>query len=69
MLAMGQPVSGPHNPPNCTTLCQSATGVCAQSPQYRAGADFDYWIPLEFDAAGNVMQFKDFVDEFQLSLA
>ena len=62
-------LSGPHNPPNCTTLCQAATGVCAQSPQYRAGADFDYWIPLEFDADGNVMQFKDFVDDFQLSLA
>ena len=34
----------------------------------RPGADFDYWIPLDFDEHGTVQQFADFVDEFQLDL-
>jgi hypothetical protein len=36
--------------------------------RYRTATDFDYWIPLEFDAAGSVQQFTAFVDDFELSL-
>ena len=61
-------LSGPHNPPACTTLCDPPTGVCQQAPNYVKGADFDYWIPLAFDSAGKVMQFTPFVDEFRISL-
>jgi hypothetical protein len=62
-------LSGAHNPPKCTTLCNPPTGVCAQDPAYRTSADFDYWIPLEFDAQGKVKQFAEFVDEFDLVVA
>ena len=61
-------LSGPHNPSQCTTLCQAPTGVCEQDPAYRTAADFDYWIPLEFDNDGNVLQFETFVDNFTLAL-
>jgi hypothetical protein len=61
-------LSGPNNPAGCTTLCQNATGVCAQSPDYNKAADLDYWIPLQFDADGTVLQFEDFVDDFNLTL-
>ena len=42
------------------------TGVCAQDPLYRTSTDFDYWVPLEFDAQGKVKQFAEFIDEFDL---
>ena len=61
-------LSGPHNPPACNTLCSPATGVCAQDPSYRTASDYDYWIPLQFDAEGAVHQFEDFVDEYTLTL-
>lgn len=61
-------LSAPHNPANCTTLCQPATGQCAQSAQYVKGHDFDYWIPLQFEESGNVKQFESFVDHFELNL-
>lgn len=61
-------LSGPHNPPACNTLCSPATGVCAQDPSYRTASDYDYWIPLQFDAEGAVQQFEDFVDEYTLTL-
>lgn len=35
-------LSGPNNPPKCSTLCAKATGDCAQPPNYDKGADFDY---------------------------
>lgn len=59
-------LSGDHNPPKCTTLCDPPTGVCAQDPLYRTSTDFDYWVPLEFDAQGKVKQFAEFIDEFDL---
>jgi hypothetical protein len=67
-------LSGPHNPPKCTSLCQAPTGVCAQdattgAKDYRTAADFDYWVPLAFDADGSVLQFDDFVEEFHLTVA
>jgi len=61
-------LSGANNPTNCTSLCTAPTGVCAQSPDYRTAADFDYWIPLEFDQSGKVEQFADFVDDYTLQL-
>ena len=61
-------LSGRDNPPKCNSLCSAPTGDCAQSAAYRTAADFDYWIPLEFDANGTVQQFADFVDEFNLTL-
>ena len=61
-------LSGPNNPPKCGALCTSDTGGCRQDPKYRPVSDFDYWIPLEFDSAGQVMQFAPFVDEFNLTL-
>ena len=61
-------LSGPANPQNCSTLCTAPTGECAQSPAYRTGADFDYWIPLAFGSDGAVQQFEDFVDEFTLEV-
>jgi len=32
------------------------------------GHGFSYWIPLEFDAAGNVLPFAPFVDSFTLDV-
>ena len=64
----GRWLSAPNNPPKCDSLCQSATGECAQSPAYDKGADFDYWIPLQFGADGQIGQFGTFVDAFQLNL-
>jgi len=61
-------LSGPHNPPKCTTLCAANAGVCKQDPKYRPARDFDYWYPLSFDAGGQVQQFAPFVNEFTLSL-
>lgn len=61
-------LSGPNNPPECQTLCQAATGSCAQSPGYVKGHDFDYWIPLQFDAEGHVRPFAPFVDSFQVDV-
>ena len=61
-------LSGKHNPKQCTTLCNPPTGVCTQDPAYHTGEDFDYWIPLEFDSQGKIMQFKEFVDTFELSV-
>lgn len=61
-------LSGPFSPPNCTTLCQAPTGVCAQDPRYKPAEQFDYWIPLEFDADGTIIQFADFVDEYVIDI-
>jgi hypothetical protein len=61
-------LSGPENPTNCSTLCTPPTGDCAQSPAYSNGNDFSYWVPLEFDAAGQVRQFEPFVKEWSLKL-
>jgi hypothetical protein len=61
-------LSGPHNPPRCTSLCQPAEGECAQPADYIKGHDFDYWIPLAFGAGGEVLPFAPFVDEFELDL-
>ena len=60
-------LSGPGNPPRCTTLCTAPTGDCA-APAYSNSNDFSYWIPLEFDADGQVHQFEPFVREWSLDL-
>jgi hypothetical protein len=61
-------LSGPNNPPKCPGLCAANTGVCKQPPNYQPAKDFDYWIPLAFDQAGNVEQFAPFVAQFSLDL-
>jgi hypothetical protein len=61
-------LSGENNPKKCTTLCTAPTGVCKQESNYHTGADFDYWIPLQFDEKGQIMQFENFVDNFTLTL-
>ena len=61
-------LSGKNNPSNCTTLCTAPTGDCKQDSNYHTGTDFDYWIPLEFDTNGQIMQFQDFVDNFTLTI-
>ena len=61
-------LSGENNPKKCMTLCTAPTGVCKQDSNYHTGADFDYWVPLEFDEQGQIMQFADFVENFTLAL-
>lgn len=61
-------LSGENNPKKCMTLCAAPTGVCKQDSNYHTGADFDYWVPLEFDEQGQIMQFADFVENFTLAL-
>ena len=61
-------LSAPDNPRNCTSLCNPPTGVCAESAGYDKGADFTYWVPLEFGEGGEVGQFAGFVDSFELTL-
>ena len=43
-------------------------GTCAQPPSYHKGYDRTYWYPLGFDARGNVQQFANFTDSFELEL-
>eukprot|EP01047_Picozoa_sp_COSAG01_P018883 COSAG01_NODE_1035_length_11997_cov_95.509665_2_plen_91_part_00 len=62
-------LSGPNNPPKCGALCTTDTGNCKQDSKYKPGSDYDYWIPLEFNNAGQVQQFAPFVDEFNLTLS
>jgi hypothetical protein len=62
-------LSAPGNPPGCETLCKPAQGACAQPLQYDKGADFDYWIPLDFGPDGAVLPFQEFVGEFNLTIA
>ena len=50
-------------------VLDGSLGACAQDPAYRTAADFDYWIPLQFDETGAVKQFEEFVDEYTLALA
>ena len=61
-------LSAPDNPSNCTSLCNPPTGVCAEAAGYDKGADFTYWVPLEFGEGGEVGQFAGFVDSFELTL-
>ena len=61
-------LSAPDNPSNCTSLCNPPTGVCAEATGYDKGADFTYWVPLEFGEGGEVGQFAGFVDSFELTL-
>eukprot|EP00039_Didymoeca_costata_P003958 m.70745 g.70745 ORF g.70745 m.70745 type:complete len:389 (-) comp12161_c0_seq4:144-1310(-) len=62
-------LSGPNNPPKCETLCQADTGDCHEPSNYDKGADFMYWIPLDFDANGTIQQFDPFVDTWEIDLA
>jgi len=65
----GRWLSAPNNPPKCTTLCTTDTGDCQQSPRYDKGADYEYWIPLQFDeGTQQVKQFASFQDTFTLNL-
>jgi len=61
-------LSGPGNPAACPSLCDAPTGACAQTPGYVKGYDFNYWIPLSFDAQGRVEPFASFVDSFELDI-
>jgi hypothetical protein len=58
-------LSGANNNPACNDAC----GCLDEPAGYIKGHDFSYWIPLEFDAQGNVLQFADFVDSFTLDVA
>ena len=61
-------LSGPSNPPACDTLCRSDAGPCLQPNGYSVGNDYAYWIPLKFDAKGNVLRFAPFQDQFELEV-
>ena len=58
-------LSGADNNPACEDAC----GCLDEPPGYIKGHDFSYWIPLEFDAQGNVLPFAEFVDSFTLDVA
>ena len=58
-------LSGANNNPACEDAC----GCLDEPPGYIKGHDFSYWIPLEFDAQGNVLPFAEFVDSFTLDVA
>jgi hypothetical protein len=57
-------LSAPNNNPSCPDECRPTTGECAEPTDYIKGNGFSYWIPLQFDADGNVMQFASFVDRY-----
>ena len=58
-------ISAPFNNPSCGSECEK----CIEDPRYIKGHSFSYWIPLEFDDAGNVLPFADFVNSFTLDVA
>ena len=62
-------MSAPNNPASCPDECQPSVGPCADPPNYVKGNGFSYWVPLEFDAAGNVLPLAPFVDSFTLDIA
>lgn len=62
-------LSAPNNPPLCPDECQSSVGPCADPPNYIKGHGFSYWVPLSFDADGNVLPLAPFVDSFTLDIA
>jgi hypothetical protein len=61
--------TAPFNNPNCTDECRGDShGPCLPDTRYVKGHGFSYWIPLEFDAQGNVLPLAPFVDSFQLDV-
>jgi len=61
-------LSAPNNNPTCPDECRPTTGICAEPSDYIKGHGFSYWIPMEFTASGDMMQFAPFVDNFTLNL-
>lgn len=61
-------LSAPHNNPSCPDECRPEAGVCAEPADYVKGHGFEYWVPLEYGADGEVLPFAPFVDEFTLVL-
>ncbi len=53
---------------SCANECLPPTGACTVPANYIKGEGFVYWIPLEFDAAGNILPFAPFVNSFTLDL-
>ncbi len=62
-------LSAANNNPSCPDECQPESGNCAEPADYIKGQGFSYWIPLQFDAEGNILPFADFVDSFTLDVA
>ena len=64
-------LSAPGNNESCGSLCEACgptAGALNYGENYTKGYDFSYWIPLEFDADGQVHQFEPFVREWSLDL-
>ena len=59
-------LSAAHSNASCASLCMPCS--VEQPGGYIKGHDFSYWVPLEFDAAGAVQQFKPFVESWALAL-
>jgi hypothetical protein len=53
-----------HNP-----TCDNECSPCTEPPSYVKGQGYTYWVPLQFDAQGNVLHFEPFVDSFTLDVA
>lgn len=56
------------NNPQCPDECRPETGICAEPEDYVKGEGYSYWVPLSFDASGNVKKFELFVDAFSLDV-
>ncbi len=55
--------------PYSNATCENECAPCEQPQTYVKGHGFSYWIPLEFDAEGSILQFAPFVDWFELDLS
>ena len=62
-------LSAPSANPSCPDECRPEEGICAEPDTYVKGHGFSYWIPLRFDADGNVAPLDKFVDAFTLDIA
>jgi hypothetical protein len=64
-------MSGPFAPtnPRCIGDCMPPTGVCARDPRFMKGHEFIYWVPLQFDKHGSVLEFEPFQNNVTLALS
>jgi hypothetical protein len=57
-------LSAPNNNATCLDECRT----CVEPASYIKGNGFSYWIPLQFDAFGDVLPFEPFVNSFTLDI-